>query len=188
VIEIELKLPSGLQISFKGDLNEFAEFRDFVSGLPGLHAGGPPLTPLSPNGGDESLAELPVGDDADPLDPHVLQAHLDRIGATTDIETVTVLAHAAVQARLEGLDYTTVDRLYQELGRPRPPRWAKTFSNAKQKNFIRNVGRGLWVPTVPGDNYARYGKDAVRRSSPRRALATGQDELPPPNGGNGETS
>lgn len=67
------------------------------------------------------------------------------------------MAQAAVEAGKEGIDYETVTRLYNDLGYKKPSRFTKTFSNARIKNYVKNVGQGMWRPTVPGENFAKLG-------------------------------
>lgn len=154
---IEVKLPNGLEIRAEGDESVFDRVSALLKELRGANLEGAPSDPPDPDHGTNG------GPGETPLDVQELAARLTKVGATTDIERIAVLAQAAAEAGMEGLDYATVDRLFEELGQPKPPRWAKTFSNAKQRNYIRNVGRGLWLPTVVGENFARYGKEGVRR-------------------------
>lgn len=148
---ISIKHPSGFEITFDGDAEEFERFRSFVtddlSGLmttlpaPSIEAQLPPSTEL----------------ELDPVSPEAISARLSKVGASADIERITVIADAATEANGRGLDYDTVDRLYDSLGIKKPPRWRATFSNAKQKGYLQSVGQGLWKPTVMGQNFARLG-------------------------------
>jgi hypothetical protein len=65
--------------------------------------------------------------------------HLD---AKIHIQRVTVMAQAAIDARMEGLDFTTAERLYKAVGVPKPRSWKTTFSNARTAGQVQNVGRG----------------------------------------------
>ena len=77
------------------------------------------------------------------------------------------MAQAAVDAGLEGIDFATAEQLYGDLGIRKPLRFPKAFSNAKTRGLVKNVKRGVWAPTVQGENYARYGEDASRRKAKR---------------------
>lgn len=175
-MKIELHLPSGLRITFEGDEAAFDRFTQFLTEPPSFVESlghGPAL-----QAPDQPLElRAPSGEDAEPVDdalsPRGLHDRLARVGATTDIERVTVIAQAAVEAGKEGLDYSTVDRLYVELGLRKPARWPKTFANAKTRNLVRSVGQGVWRPTVVGENFARFGTRGASRSRGQRTPVTG---------------
>jgi hypothetical protein len=102
---------------------------------------------------------------------------MQAVGATTDIERVAVLAQLAVEAGRPGIDAATADDLYEELGYPKPPRWSRTFFNAKQRNFVRMQGRGVYRPTVQGENFARLGHRATTVVRPRPAVGAQRPQL-----------
>jgi hypothetical protein len=157
-MKITLELPNGARIDFEGDEADFERFTKFLANPPALVEGLgsiPASTALSlPSRGDASGGELPAGD---PLDSRLIAERLKAVGAATDIERVTVMAQAAVEAGREGIDYATVTRLYDDLGIRKPSRFTKTFSNAKTRNLVKSVSQGVWRPTVPGENFARLG-------------------------------
>jgi hypothetical protein len=183
VMKIELETPSGLRITFEGDEDDFELFTGFLTELPGLAETlgsrpaelppaekKPPTPDEPPNGGDSFGA-------------HQVATRFEAVEAKTDIDRVTVIAQLAVESGADGVDYDTADRIFEELGYPKPNRWAKTFHNAKVRGFLRSAGeRGTWRPTVQGENFARLGrKDApTRRRTPSRrpnqnALGPGGD-------------
>lgn len=178
-MKLNLKLPNGLEIDFEGDDAAFEQFNSFLGDLEGrldtLSTAAAPST-----GGDrpDPPAEGQTGEGADdevtgdnPLDSKTMQARFDRVGATNHILRVTVAAQAAVEAGREGIDFPTMDRLYSDLAIPKPT-WKTAFSNAKTRGLVQNVGRGTWKPTLPGENYARYGdlklpRNAKNNSAPK---------------------
>jgi hypothetical protein len=87
--------------------------------------------------------------------------------AKSDVDRVTLMAHVAIEAGLPGIDYETAERLFVELGERKPTRIRATFQNAKVRGLVRTVGRGIWTPTVVGENYARLGYKAPRSRSER---------------------
>lgn len=119
------------------------------------------------------------------LDVRRIATELERVEAKSDIDRVTVFAQAAKDAGMEGINYETADRLYEELGIPKPSRWAKPFSNAKQRGLVRNLAYGLWGPTVAGENFARHGirPQARRRATTRRDAGDDAPRLPELEGG-----
>lgn len=188
----------GFEIEFEGDDTAWAQFAKFVSGdlqrvVDGLGVargtddgpGGTPDDDTSNGGAGDSDAPPPPppppGTDA--LNPRAVEARMKEVGASTDIDRVTVMAQAAVDAGLPGLDYPTVGRLYTALALRKPPTWRATFSNAKQRGYIESVAQGVWKPTVPGENFARYG-DRKSTTGKRRKAAPGErltsDELAAP--------
>ena len=78
------------------------------------------------------------------------------------------MAHLAQQSGLAGIDYAMVDRIYTDLGMRKPTKMRATFSNAKQKGYVRSVGNGAWAVTVVGENFARHGIRAGQRRAARR--------------------
>jgi hypothetical protein len=180
--------PSGLEISFEVDASDFERFKEYlpaevIRGVfermsPGeavdtdqLGAGG--------NEGGEDDASDDEAAKAGEIDVRKLAEDLERIGASSDIERVTVIAHAAGQAGMEGIDYSTMNRLYDELGYPKPPRWPKPFSNAKARGLVRNVKYGIWLPTIQGENFARYGRRDTAKKRSGRKPAGGATDLAP---------
>ena len=156
-MKISLELPSGLRITFEGDESEFEQFTGFLADVPGfVESLGLPVGTRDEQGFDDGLEDEDTGG-ADPLAARSVEARFRKVGATTDIERVTVIAQLAVEAGREGVDYDTTDRLFEELGHPKSPRWSRTFFNAKERNLVRSVGRGLWRPTIHGENFARLG-------------------------------
>lgn len=200
MIKIALRHPSGLEIEFEGDKDAFDRFAQFLSAdLSGFvralnpapatiaadHALPAPqaLDGILPEASG-SAAEGPVlslGSD-ETIDPRAVALRLEQIGASSDMERVAVLAQAAVDAGLVGIDSDTASKLYTEMGIPKPARFAKTFSNAGTRGLIRSVKYGVWAPTVQGENYARYGRKPTprrsgRRGSPGSSMAVGELEV-----------
>lgn len=163
MIKIELELPSGLRIFFEGDEAGFDRFTRFLSELPGfVESLALPAASSAPPTSEE--LETPASENGE-LSARSVADRLSAVNAGSDIERVTVFAQLAVEAGREGIDYETCDRLYTELGIPKPSRWARTFFAAKQRNLVRSVGRGLWKPTIQGENMARLGhRPALRRA------------------------
>jgi hypothetical protein len=180
-MKLGLELPSGLRITFEGDDASFDRFTAFLGDVPGLieSFGVHEL----PGGEGENAAQLPPGGDA--LSPRLVDERIRAVGATTDIERVTVLAQLAVEGGRDGIDYDTAARIYTDLGLPKPPRWSRTFANAKTRNLVRSAARGLWRPTIQGENFARLGhrSEAAPR---RRSVAGGATSLSLETGGGEE--
>lgn len=179
-MKMGLELPSGLRITFEGEGDEFESFTAFLADVPAFVE-----TLGLPDDEEEEPGELPPGDvnnSGNPMAPRAVAERMQAVGATSDIERVAVLAQLAVEAGRPGIDATTADDLYEELGYPKPPRWSRTFFNAKQRNFVRSAGRGVWRPTVHGENFARLGRRppgfprprAAMRDRPRLALDDGE--------------
>ncbi len=180
-MKISLRHPSGLEIEFEGDDKAFDRFAKFLAGdlsgfVRGLGPGKPGDLPQLQSGDPESKGDAaqgtadgesqPLGD-SQVIDAHAVAAHMESIGATSDIDRVTVIAHAALEAGLEGIDYATIDKLYGEMGFAKPARFAKAFSNAKTRGLVRSVKHGVWATTVQGQNYARLGQKPSRRTAKR---------------------
>lgn len=202
MIKIGLRHPSGLEIEFEGDKDDFAAFAAFLARDLGAFVGA--LTPANPGDApplaldhpgapvgteqeddDESDAGGPLGAGG-AIDARAVSTRISALGAATDIERVTIIAQAAVEAGMEGIDYATIPRIYDDMGIPKPTRFAKTFSNAKTRGLVKSVKYGVWAPTVQGENYARYGHKPVRRivrklTDGRRA-SNGSPELLEPGG------
>jgi hypothetical protein len=186
-MKINLKLPGGGILEFEGDADEFALVTEFLGEPP------PSLTePASPAGSsaddstdlarglDDAAGGTGMLEGASPLDGRNVLTRLESVGARTDMERVTVLAQLAVEAGEDGIDYPTIDRLFTELGLRKPPRFPKTFSNAKNAGLVRSVAHGRWRPTVRGENYARgHGRTAQpggqRRSRQPASTNRGDD-------------
>lgn len=191
MIKISLRHPTGLEIAFEGDEQAFDRFAQFLAGeLSGFVHG------LEPANNGDSLALPPAGTDTggddsgdtgepehlllangEGMSPHAVAEMIERVGAKSDIDRVTVIAHAAVQAGMEGIDYATIDRLYGDMGLPKPTRFAKAFSNARSRGLVKSVKHGVWATTVQGENYARYGQKPPRRPQRRSSSSPGG---PPP--------
>jgi hypothetical protein len=184
-MKLTIRHPAGVEVSFEGDLNEFNEVKLFLAEPPAMVEALRSMPPAS-----RTSIELPPGDPdpedipgAGALDARSVAGRLSEVGATTDIERVTVMTQLAVDAGFEGVDYATIERLYRELGLRLPTKLRATFSNSKQRGLVRSIGQGRWKTTVAGENYARFGhRDTPRRRSGRaRAQATlapggGEDE------------
>lgn len=153
-MKLEITLPSGLRLLFEGeraDLDHTAALLklDTVVGN-GLHKAPKPPAEL-PSG------EVPASGNA--LDPRALAKQLEKVQAKNHIQRVTVMAQAAVDAGMEGLDFATAEGLYKELGVPKPGSWKATFSNARTAGQVQSAGRGMYKPTTQGENYALYGAE-----------------------------
>lgn len=97
------------------------------------------------------------------IDVRALAERLGRLEAKSDIDRVTVMAHAAQEAGFDGIDYNLAERIFVELGERKPTRIRATFQNAKARGLVRATGRGTWAPTVAGENYARLGHKKPRQ-------------------------
>jgi hypothetical protein len=191
MIKISLRHPTGLEIEFEGDERSFDRFAQFLAGeLSGFMQG------LEPANTGDSRALLPPGpeDEGDSrgdieeveglsltngggINPHAVAQLIERVGAKSDIDRVTVIAHAALEAGLEGIDYGTIEKLYGDMGFPKPARFAKAFSNAKARGLVKSVKHGVWAPTVQGENYARYGHRPARRTQKRSSNPSSRPPL-----------
>jgi hypothetical protein len=176
-MKMSLRHPSGLEVEFEGDEPAFNRFSEFLTGAIaafvrdlGPSNGGelPPPQIEAPDDSDGEAEGLPVplGSDGQ-IDARAVEAQLTRVGASSEIERVTVIAHAAVEAGLDGIDYPTIARLYDDMGIPKPPRFPKAFSNAKERGLVKSVKYGIWATTVQGENFAKYGKRPTRRPPKR---------------------
>ena len=171
-MKITIRHPVGLEIEFEGEPAEFDRFTSFLTDLPGFVGtlGGTPAIRATSDDGAGSGRESPPTVASGQLDPNALLARMNEVGASSDIERVTVIAHEAVEAGLDGVDAPTVERLFTQLGLRTPPKLRATFSNAKQKGYLQSAGHGRWVPTVRGSNFARTGiREQIRQRGPRRA-------------------
>lgn len=172
-MKISLKLASGATLEFEGDGEEFERISAFLSNPPPALTASAPVSaqaviPAGVQHGD--LGGEGLGEEVPPLDARNVATRLEGVGARSDMERVTVMAQLAVEAGEDGLDYGTVGRLYTELGFRKPPRFPKTFSNAKTAGLLRSVKYGLWRPTVKGENYA-LGHGRPKDGGARRASA-----------------
>ncbi|GIK76651.1 MAG: hypothetical protein BroJett022_03410 [Actinomycetes bacterium] len=172
-MKLDLTLPSGLQIFFEGEPDDFATLVEQLRLSEAVESGQAAAPQLPPGQSPPPGTIDPPAED-DPLNPKVLQARLNRVEAKNHIERVTVMAQAAVEAGMEGIDFPTVERLYGALAIPKPGKWKSTFSNARTRGFVVNVGRGSWKPTIPGENYALYGREASPPPARRRSQARPQ--------------
>jgi hypothetical protein len=174
-MKITIDLPGPVSISFEGEGADFDRFTDFLKEPPNFVSslGSAPAPTLLP-GGNGADPEGP--ETANPLDPAAVQARFSQVGASTDIERVTVIAQAAIEAGREGADFQLADQIYNALAIAKPARWKVTFGNARTRGYLQNVGRGVYKPTVPGENFARgVGGTPPKRRAQRPALALGSD-------------
>jgi hypothetical protein len=195
MMKIALSHPSGLEISFEGDAKDFDRFAEFLASDVATFAQG--LSPATKPDREVPALEAPGANatgtydaDATPpdaglssLDPRAVAKRIESVEAKTDIDRVTVIAQAAVEAGLPGIDYPTIEKLYTDMGLEKPMRFAKAFSNAKTRGLVRSVQHGTWAPTVVGENYARFGKKPARRGAAVRRVAG----PPGPTGATGPT-
>lgn len=187
-MKLTIRLASGASIEFEGDAEDFGRFTGLLDQLPDLAdkltsgvadttqlSPPPPLPPAGSNGGGDGE---PEGEANASLDARAIRDRLTRVGATNHVERVTVMAQAAVEAGQGGVTFEQADELYTSLAIPKPGSWKSAFGNARTKGFVQNVGRGKWKPTIPGENFARYGTRG--RSGGR------QTQLEPSENGGGE--
>lgn len=178
MMKISLRLPSGVEFDFEGDQAAFEDFKTFLADeLPQLlpTARSEPVQDTARIGQPASESHAEERDaSSDPEEQQVdiaaIGSRLDELAVTSDIERVSVMAQAALDAGREGLDYETADRLFTELGIAKPSVWRATFQNAKKRGYLQSVGRGLWKPTYAGENFARLGdrRAPVRKRARRR--------------------
>lgn len=186
-MKIVIRHPNGSEHTFEGTEEEFAKAVDLI---PGFEEGfklddrprrkrreldDPDPEEHEQDEEDEDAEENGSGLSPDALDPTKLHARFSEVNATTDIERVTVLAQAAVDAGMDGLDYETVADLYKKLGLRMPGKWRSTFSNAQNRGYIYSVGRGKWKPTPAGYNLARLGE---KKALPRRGRSKPRETSP----------
>ena len=174
-MRLTIRHPAGLEISFEGDEAEFERFTRFLADPPSL------VGILS--------AEAPVGEThqtlppppAGAIRPQGVAERMRAVGASSDVERVTVMAQLAVEAGRDGIDYPEVNRLFEALGERKPANLRQTFANAKRSGFVRSAGQGRWAPTVVGENFGRLGTRprrgvTGRRASPQLAASAGGEE------------
>jgi hypothetical protein len=169
-MKITIELPGPVGLTFEGDVDEFERFSGFVSELPELIGEIGPTSGGELEGGTDGDGDRDDRDGSSPLDPATLQARFSRVGASTDIERVTVIAQAAIEDGREGADFALADKIYIALALAKPARWKVTFGNARTRGFLQNVGRGVYKPTVPGENYARGLASAPKRRPAQKAV------------------
>src|SRR5688500_2999828 len=113
-MKISLKLANGSTLEFEGDKAEFERVSQFLAEPPDSLA-------AKPTGGSSSPAASPeVVPAGGPLDPAVVTARLEQVGADNDQERVTVMAQLALEAGKEAIDYETLTNLYTELALKKP--------------------------------------------------------------------
>ena len=172
-MKLSIKRPTGIEIEFEGDESDFGRLTSFLEQLPAYvedlgHAPEP-----EPEGDDDEAGG--PGSDHGPLSLDAAHIHerIKKVQASDHIKRLTVMAQAAVDAGMEGIDFPTADRLYAEIGIPKPGNWKSAFGNARTKGFLRSVSRGRWRPTTRGENFAKYGTD---QSRPKRSRDNGSTE------------
>jgi hypothetical protein len=165
------------KLEFEGEPEEFDRLTSLLEIpsdlLVGARPNGPATSALAtPESGtdEDALDEAPAGE----IDARILAERLDEVGAKSDIYRVTVMAQAAVDAGMEGIGYKLAERLFIELGLRRPTNIGGTFQNAKGRGLVRLAARGIWVPTIAGENYARLGHKPSKRS-PKPKAGSGGD-------------
>jgi hypothetical protein len=172
-MKLEIRHPSGFEVTFEGDEQDFDRLRGFLDELPQIAGEAASTTDSKGNSG--------TGDDKQEprtIDVHALDAQLQEVGAKSDIERVTVMAQKAVEAKSEGIEYATAEQLFDDLGLPKPQKIRATFQNAKSRGFVKRVGRGTWQPTVAGENFAKYGGKGRRSGKTVRSQQAESDEEP----------
>lgn len=174
-MKISLKLANGAALEFEGDSAEFERISDFLAEPPESLSAAPASTPepeVTPNGGE---ALVTVGDDGKGnLEPAVVAAEIERVGARTDQERVTVMTQLAIDSGRDGIDYETLNYLYAELGLKKPAYFpTKTLSNAKYSGLLAMVKQGIWRTTYKGENFAKghgRGGSTSRRPRPKGSV------------------
>jgi hypothetical protein len=170
VAQFTIKWPNGAELTYEGDVS-FAELVELLDqeAPPLLAMSGaaqsPPL-PRDPAGGGKGTEDGKPS----PVDFAHINSRFQEIGARTDVERITIMAQIAVDAGAPGLDIPTAENWYRELGLRMPGLWRSTFANAQTRGYIKNVSRGVWAPTAPGENFARHGErrpSAARKKRPR---------------------
>ena len=171
-------------LEFEGGLQEFERLAKAVEIprdlLASIRAASGPKRRLAEQGAGKEKEKHEGGDEPDTptgeIDVRELAEQLGTLGAKSDIDRVTVMAHAAHEAGLAGIDYDAAERLFVELGERKPSRIRATFQNAKARGLVRPAGRGTWAPTVAGENYARLGhKKPKQRGAGGRSAARSEE-------------
>jgi hypothetical protein len=167
VAQFTIKWPNGAELTYEGDV-AFDELLDLLDReTPTLLA----AAPIVPRPNERNRDEGEGQDRPDRFDFPTIEARFQEVQARTDVERVTVLAQIAIDAGMPGLDITTAENIYRELGQRMPGNWRSTFSNAQTRGYLRNVERGVWRTTAAGENFARRGErrpSAVRRRTRTR--------------------
>jgi len=96
---------------------------------------------------------------------------LERAGATTHIERITVFVQLALDAGRRGLDLKTADTWFREVGIA-PPK-PSSFWNASRSGYLVSEGKGLWRTTPAGERFAHEGV----RLTPSEAKANGRRRM-----------
>jgi len=173
VAQFTIKYSNGAEVTFEGDVS-FKELRELLADDLPRSLASPARGALGKSREASEPSEDPLPPEASPemarIDFGYLDARLEEVSARSDVERVTVLAHAAVEAGAPGLDIATAENWYRELALRMPGVWRSTFGNAQARGYLRNVGRGLWRPTSAGENFARRGE---RKPSPARRAKRG---------------
>lgn len=158
-MEFSLERSDGARINFNGTREELDEFLDLIRReaselLGALGSDAKPVVSSAPS--HELPSAIPVGPD--------LEEAMDRVGASTDVERVTVIAYLVVRSTGDGLSEEAAAQAYTELGLPRPGRWRSTFGNARMRGYLYKSADG-WRPTPAGENFATHG---IRRAAGQR--------------------
>jgi hypothetical protein len=157
MMKVMIKLPSGLELSFEGDEPSFDRFTALLTDMPGFveTLGAGQIPDDTANNGQGALEPSPGRSD-NALDPKAIAERFTRVGASTDIDRVTVIAQAAMEAGMDGVDFVTAERIYDALALRKPAKWKAAFGNAKSRGYVQSAGAiGRWKPTVPGENFAK---------------------------------
>lgn len=162
---IELSLPTKLQLSFEGSLEEFDQFVERLTALGLLPnaASNAPLPDVPPIASEVDGDEIALSE----IRPEAIEGRINAVGAETDIERLTIMAFLAKQAG-GGLSAEVADSWYSALGIRKPGVWKSTFANARTRGYIRHTDNG-WIPTTAGENFAVHG---IRRTPSRRTART----------------
>lgn len=177
--KFEIKFPNGTEINFEGDEEAFEKFKSFLAeGVPTFVEAVQSASPALAGRAGVSPQPSPFeGDSPEAVAPPTARIDIGRLNeliavARSDVERVAVMAFAAVEFGLRGLDYATAEDWYRQLGLRRPGRMRSTFSNAATRGYIHSVGRGLWRPTPAGENLAVRGeRRRAPQARPRRGAA-----------------
>jgi len=163
--QFTVKWANGAEVTFEGDVT-FEEVRAFLnSEPPALVAAPAPGVLRAATATDPDTSSKEEGPPRARLDANYVDARLQEVGARTDVERVTVMAAAAVDAGLPGLDIETAGSLYKDLALRMPGLMRSTFSNAQTRGYLTNIGKGVFQPTSAGLNFARLG---MRKPSPAK--------------------
>src|SRR5688572_30708342 len=100
-MKIKIELPNGATLEFEGDQAEFDRVKQFLAEPPDALSAPPTRSPTKDLEGDSGDGEGENGEVAT-LDPGFVLERLNMVGASTDIERVTVIAQLAVEAGMAG--------------------------------------------------------------------------------------